>query len=61
MQQIEELKAKRDELSLGLKKLLEEFIQDTGIKPDVILYGTEDNYTDGKQNYKVVSKVTILL
>ena len=61
MQQIEELKAKRDELSLGLKKLLEEFIQDTGIKPDVILYGTEDKYTDGTQSYKVVSKVTILL
>ena len=59
--QIEEIKTKRDNLSLGLKKLLEEFIQDTGIKPDVILYGTEDNYTEDKQNYKVVSKVTILL
>ena len=60
--QIEEIKTRRDELSLGLKKLLEEFMLDTGVKPDVILYASVDGYEeDDSPIYTVVSKVTILI
>jgi len=60
--QIEEIKTRRDELSLGLKKLLEEFMLDTGVKPDVILYASVDGYKeDDSPIYTVVSKVTILI
>ena len=60
--QIEEIKTRRDELSLGLKKLLEEFMLDTGVKPDVILYASVDDYEEDESPiYTVVSKVTILI